>query len=71
MKITLYQRLKLRLGHIVYLEHKTRPGWKGSLPFYAFRCKKHGIAEDYPHGHDERLYCPECTLEFFEEIENE
>lgn len=57
------QRLKLHLTGRVYIGHRTRPGWNGSLPFYKFKCPKHGIVEDYPHGYDDRLDCPECFKE--------
>lgn len=63
MTLTLWQRFKLRLGYSVYLEHRTRPRWKGYLPFYASRCKKHGVFEDYPHGYYDRLDCPGCLKE--------
>jgi hypothetical protein len=58
MKLTLRQRIVLRLTGRVYLEHRTRPGWSGALPFYAFRCPRHGIVVDYPHGYSDRLDCP-------------
>jgi len=45
------QRLELFLTGIAYVGHRRRPGWKGSLPFFAFRCPIHGIVEDYPHGY--------------------
>jgi hypothetical protein len=35
-------------------------GWKGNLPFYLFKCKKHGWIIDYPHGYDFILRCPLC-----------
>jgi len=39
------------------------PGWRGPLPLYAFRCEKHGIVQDYPHGYEGRLECPKCREE--------
>ena len=50
---------------IKYVGHKTRPGWKGSLPFYQFTCKIHGLVENYPSGYDEILQCPKCIEEAF------
>jgi len=47
-------------GH-VYLGHQARPGWRGGLPFYAFRCPEHGVVVDYPHGFEGRLSCPRCS----------
>ena len=56
-----FQRLELFLTGSAYVGHRTRPGWKGSLPFYVFRCPKHGLVEDYPHGYNGRLDCPMCS----------
>jgi hypothetical protein len=58
--LTLYQKLVLKLFRAVYIGHKTKPRWRGELPFYAFTCPIHGLVEDYPHGHDKRLECPSC-----------
>lgn len=58
--MSLWQRLKMRLSGYVYVGHRTRPGWQGSLPFYAFRCPEHGLVESYPHGYEQRLECPRC-----------
>lgn len=57
------QRLKLRLLGQAYIDHRTLPGWKGPLPFYAFTCPRHGVVEDYPHGYEQRLECPMCRRE--------
>jgi hypothetical protein len=38
-------------------------GWKAAVPFYAFRCEKHGIVVNYPAGHMEKLLCPFCLDE--------
>lgn len=59
----LYKRLILSLAGQVYVEHRTMPGWSGSLPFYAFKCPDHGTVVDYPHGYDQRLDCPKCHRE--------
>ena len=53
----------MSLAGQVYVEHRTMPGWEGSLPFYAFKCPDHGIVVDYPHGYDQRLDCPKCHRE--------
>ncbi len=60
VKLTLIQKIILKLKGHVFIGNRTRPGWKGSLPFYAFKCDKHGLVEDYPHGHEEKLECPKC-----------
>ena len=46
-----------------YVGHQTRPGWRGRLPFYRFRCPKHGLVESHLHGYAEILRCPECDKE--------
>lgn len=49
--------------------HRTRSGWGGSLPFYAFRCPEHGVVVDYPHGYDRRLVCPLCSEDLGEHMD--
>lgn len=61
--MTFLDRLKMQLSGYVYTGHKTRPGWRGSLPFYRFTCTKHGEVENYPQGYAEILRCPECDKE--------
>jgi hypothetical protein len=39
------------------------PDWKKALPFYAFRCEKHGVVENYLHGYGRYLGCPKCEEE--------
>ena len=56
------QRLELFLTGRAYVGHRRRPGWKGTLPFFAFKCPIHGIVIDYPHGYHERLDCPLCPI---------
>ena len=60
---TVLQRFKLSLFGYVYIGHRTRTGWNGPLPFFAFRCPVHGLVEDYPHGYSDRLDCPRCQRE--------
>lgn len=62
LKLNLRQRLSLRLKSYVYLGHYRYNGWRGSLPFYAFKCKHHGLQVNYPHGHEEKLTCYECFI---------
>jgi len=57
------RRLQLRLLGYAYIGHRLQTGWKGPLPFYAFRCGVHGLVEDYPHGYNKRLDCPLCLRE--------
>lgn len=61
--MTPLQRLRMWATGRVYVGHRTREGWRGSLPFYAFRCPIHGVVEDYPRGYAERLSCPRCRGE--------
>ncbi len=61
VKLTLIQKIILKLNGRVYTEHKMRHGWRAPIPFYAFRCDKHGLVEDYPHGYEGRLDCPKCV----------
>ena len=59
-ELTLLQRIKIRFGFPVHIGHRRLNGWKGSLPFYAFRCPEHGVVENHPHGFNGRLDCPLC-----------
>ncbi len=63
IKLSFIQKIKLRLFGNVFTERRTRPGWSGSLPFYAFKCEVHGLVEDYPHGYRAILRCTECQNE--------
>lgn len=63
MTYSFWQRLKVKLLGRSYLEHRTRPGWTGYLPFYLAKCFKHGYFEDYPHGYHDRLDCSACLKE--------
>ena len=56
------QRMKLRFFGIVNVGDRMDEGWSSSLPFYAFRCKKHGLQIGYPVGHAKLLLCPECSI---------
>lgn len=58
-----FQRIELHLTGRAYIGHRKQPGWKDALPFYIFRCPKHGLVEDYTHGYNDRLDCPECLKE--------
>ena len=46
-----------------YVGHRQLEGWKGALPFYEFKCPKHGMVESSLHGFYEVLRCPECDEE--------
>ncbi len=59
VELSFIQRVQLRLFGIVFIERRIRPGWKGPLPFDAFKCPVHGLVEDYPHGYRGVLRLPE------------
>jgi len=40
-----------------------KEGWTGELPFYRFKCPKHGQVVSYKKGYAEELRCPECHKE--------
>ena len=67
IQITPMQRKMAALGFKVPLGEYSKPGWAGSLPFYAFNCKRHGVVVNYPRGHAQILRCPECDRESREE----
>ena len=63
MNLTLWQQIQLRLSGRVFLRMEKREGWKGHLPIYAVKCKKHGLFQDYPHGFTKYFSCPKCREE--------
>jgi len=62
MGLTLKQRLELLILGRTYLGSWAKPGWKGPLPWYAFKCPKHDLVANYVQGGDE-LRCPLCFEE--------
>jgi len=62
VKLTMFQKIILRLSGHVFIGYRSRSGWRKPLPFYAFKCDEHGLVEDYPHGYEKRLECPKCGL---------
>jgi len=61
--MNILERLEHHRDDATYIGHQTRPGWRGTLPFYRFFCPKHGPIENYPQGYAEILYCPQCQEE--------
>lgn len=61
--LSVSQRVALALFGRAYIGDITRPGWRGSLPFYAFRCPAHGLVTNYTQGYEKRLDCPFCSEE--------
>ena len=70
-RIRLIERLKIQLKGHVYVGDKKEDGWKDELPYFAFKCPKHGIVYDYPHGYKQRLECPLCRKENKHKLEKQ
>ena len=62
-KLSLRQKVELKLFGKTCIGYKTKPGWSGYLPFYLVKCEKHGLFETYPEGYREKLVCPKCRVE--------
>ncbi len=60
-RLSMYQRMRISQGLQVPVGKHQREGWSGALMFYAFKCKKHGIVENYAQGYRKVLRCPECA----------
>jgi len=50
-----------------YIGHFMKDGWKGEVPFYLFKCRKHGYVISHEKGFSKELRCPECEKEFKKE----
>ena len=57
------QRLRFQFSGYVYVGDRQHEGWTDTLPFYAFKCPVHGMVENYPHGFEQKLECPQCMEE--------
>ena len=66
-RIKLLERLKIQLKGHIYLGEEIKAGWKEPIPYYMFKCPKHGYVKNYAKGHDEILECPECIKELKKE----
>lgn len=51
VKLSRVQRIKLSLFGYVSVGYRRKPTWKGPIEHFAFRCTKHGLVVDYPHGY--------------------
>jgi len=60
VRLSPLQRIRLLVTGTVPTSRRSRPGWRGSLQFYAFRCPVHGLMENYPQGYGRVLRCPHC-----------
>jgi len=63
IELTRFQRLKLAIYGVVYLNDRIKEGWTTPFPFYAFKCPRHGIVESRPYGFKKYLRCPKCSEE--------
>jgi len=52
--------LRYRRTGAEFLGFIMRPGWRGELPYYRFKCTVHGYVDGYPHGYNKELVCPYC-----------
>ena len=61
--MNILQWVSLKILGYAYIGSRTYPGWNAAIPFYRFRCPKHGPVENYPQGYAEILRCPKCDEE--------
>jgi hypothetical protein len=61
--LSFFQKIRLRVFGRAYVGRRKEEGWYSALPYYAFRCKKHGMQLGYPVGYSRSLLCLECTRE--------
>ena len=62
-RLNLIERIKMLLNGYLYVGHEKLEGWKEPVPFYVFKCPKHGYVKTYRMGYNESLICPECLKE--------
>jgi hypothetical protein len=64
LKLSFFDKLKIKMGFPKYIGDFTNDGWSGNLPFYIVWCHWHKIFFiDYPHGFDNHFHCPKCLEE--------
>jgi len=61
--INLLKKIKIKLFGYARLGNYKLEGWKNPLPFYAFKCEKHGLQITYTTGWEKKLICNKCILE--------
>jgi hypothetical protein len=59
-ELSLWQLTMLRL--FGYVEVGVKQDTYGVTKLYVFRCEKHGLQTDTPHGYEGKLFCPLCDL---------
>ena len=60
LELSMFKKLKMRLGFPIYIGNFRRLGWTGDLPFYAYMCHEHGLFVSQGYGYDHYLVCPKC-----------
>ena len=58
--LNLIQLITLGISGSVLVDWVSFDGWKSKLPFYVFKCPKHGYQLSYPNGFNDVLICPKC-----------
>ena len=61
--LNVIDRIRLELFGSTYIGVNKKSGWKNSVPFYLYKCPKHGIVTTYAKGHKQYLTCPKCLEE--------
>ena len=49
-RLTLLNKIKLKLRRHLLVGEERKNGWKDSLPVYAFKCPKHGLVKNHVKG---------------------
>ena len=63
MKLSLNQRIHLKIFGHAFVETKPHTTTGKNIDYYVVRCEKHGLQVTSPEGHKNKLFCPECLLE--------
>lgn len=59
-RLTITQQILFKIYGTIKIGQVRLSGWKEELPFYLFKCEKHGFQMTYPSGHSKELHCPVC-----------
>ena len=58
--LSFIEKLKLKYRSYVKIGDYVMDGWSDRLPFYLFKCHKHGYQVNYPSIYSSTLVCPVC-----------
>ncbi len=61
--MSFFQKMIFRLRGTVFIGEAKLEGWKDRIPFYLFKCEKHGYQIGYPSGYGMTLICIDCLRE--------